>query len=136
MIEQPAQPSSLFEMEMDGNTQGDMLTVSRWAKTIAVTAFICLALFSIALIVRFQSRSRISLSILEGGIIFLSLVVVFIGLWMFFLLKASRFIREGIFNRNNAQLAEGFKALKVFFIFSLIGSVLSAISTVLSLLDF
>jgi hypothetical protein len=135
-MEQSEQPSSLFEMEMDGNTQGDMLTISQWTRTISITAFICLVVFSIALIVSYQGLPGFSNPLLSGGIIVLALVVVFLTIWMFFLFKASRMIRDGIFNRDNAALAEGFRALRVFFVFSLIGSVLSAISTILSLLEF
>lgn len=135
-MDQQNEPSSIFEMEMDGNTQGHMITVSTWGRTISVIAFVCISLFVLSLMIRFENVPVFTFSFLSSGsVVILVVALAFMILWMYFLFRASRLLREGIFNRDNAAIADGFRSLKIFFVFSLLGSVVSIISTLLTLVD-
>jgi hypothetical protein len=70
---------------------------------------------------------------MAGALIAIVLVVLLVmGCWLFFLFRASTLLKKGVQSRDTAQLAEGFKAMRIYFIFSFIISLLSMLSTLQS----
>ena len=129
---------SLFDMNMDSNTQSSLLAISKWSKFIAITGFVmgalCL-LFLAAYGVRFADQLTAILSI--GGsdmasiiLVVVILVLLLVGCWLFFLFKASSLLKKGLQTRDTATIADGFKAMKSYFIFSFIISLLGILSTI------
>lgn len=133
---------SLFDMNMDASTQTHLLSVSKWTKFISITGFVTGALFLILLaafgqqiITSFSGLFSVGETDLAGALIAVVIIaLVLVGCWLFFLFKSSRLLKAGLENRNSAMLADGFKAMRVYFIFSFIMSLLGILSTFSTLL--
>jgi Ca2+/Na+ antiporter len=134
------QEQSLFDMDMDSTTQSHIYAVSKWTKFIAITAFVVLGLVLLAfaaygreIATSISSLMSIGGGNLAGAVLAIVLVVLLlVGFWMYYLFRASSLLRKGLESRNTAVLAEGFNALRTYFIFSFIMSVLSLLSTLQS----
>lgn len=137
------QSSSLFEMEVDNTAQSNLLSVSKWTKFISVTGFVCVALVLLSLAVGgnrilTQLAALTSLGqtdIATPFIIGIIIVMVFVGAWIYFLYRTSMMIRRGLQSRSSGDLAEGFKAMRIYFVFSIIISTLSILGTLFSMLN-
>lgn len=134
---EPNQEQSLFDSNMDHVTQEHLQSVAKWTRFISITGFVGLGLVLIMLLVA-GSQLATSLSSLPGfgaldmagaviAIIIIALVIM--GLWIFFLFKASNLLTNGLQNRDSGMLAEGFRAMKTYFIISFVLSILSLLST-------
>jgi hypothetical protein len=137
------QSSSLFEMQMDSQSQSHLLSISKWTRFISVTGFVAGGLM-LLLIVAVGERMLDALTALTSlgqqnvaGAILAIVVIVFVLLaaWLFFLFKASSFLKKGLQSRNNNELAEGFKALKNYFTLSALISVLSILGTLFGMIN-
>ena len=137
------QPSSLFEMDMDNTAQANLLSISKWTRFISITGFVVGALLLLLIAVA-GSRVIDQISALTafgegnfaGAIIAVVIIVfAFAGTWLYFLFKASSLIKRGLQNRNTDTLAQGFKAMRIYFVFSMIFSVLSILGTLTSMLN-
>lgn len=137
------QSSSLFEMQMDNQSQSHLLSISKWTRFISVTGFVAGGLM-LLLIVAVGERMLDALTALTSlgqqnvaGAILAIVVIVFVLLaaWLFFLFKASSFLKKGLQSRNNNELAEGFKALKNYFTLSALISVLSILGTLFGMIN-
>ena len=137
------QSPSLFEMEMDGTSQNNLLSISKWAKFISVTGFVIGALMLLGLAIggtrileQLAALTSLGQSdIAEAFIIGVIVVMAFLGAWIYFLFRTSTLIRRGLQSRNNSDLAEGFKAMRIYFVFSMIVSLLSILGTLFSMLN-
>jgi magnesium-transporting ATPase (P-type) len=137
------QSSSLFEMELDQSGQSNILAVSKWTRFISIVGIVCIALVLIALAAggkEFLANLGSLYSLGESDIamtliVLLLLVVAFFCVWVFFLLKASNLLKKGIQGKNSTDIAEGFRAMKTFFILSVVISVFSILSTILNMLS-
>jgi len=137
------QSSSLFEMELDQSGQANILAVSKWTRFISIVGIVCIALVLIAFAASGQEilanlgylysfgDSDMAVTLL----VLVLLVIAFFCVWVFFLLKASNLLKKGILGKNATDIAEGFRAMKIFFILSVIISVVSILSTILSMLS-
>ncbi|MDZ4810116.1 MAG: hypothetical protein SGI96_17910 [Bacteroidota bacterium] len=134
------QDQSLFDMNMDSTTQSHLLSISKWTKFISITGFVIGGLF-LLLLAAYGSEiiDRVSVLFtvgdadLAGAVIAIVLVaMLLIGFWLFFLLRASTLLKRGLQNRNTVQLADGFKAMRIYFVFSFVISILSMLSTLQS----
>ena len=136
------QEHSLFEMNMDSTTQSHIQSISKWTKFISITGFIvagiCLLLFaaygenmieSFSILLRFGSTQEVSLLI---AIVIIALVIS--ACWLYFLFRASALLKQGMVSRNSNQLAEGFNAMRIYFILSFTISILGILNTLQSFL--
>ena len=137
------QSSSLFEMQMDTQSQSHLQSISKWTRFISVTGFVVGGLM-VLLIAAVGERMLDALTALTSlgqqnvaGAILAIVVIVFVLLaaWLFFLFKASSFLKKGLQSRNNNELAEGFKALKNYFTLSALMSVLSILGTLFGMIN-
>jgi hypothetical protein len=133
---------SLFEMNMDSTTQSHLLSISKWTKFISVTGFIIAGLVLLLLVAygaeiikQFSVLFSFGNGDLAGAFIAIVLVVMLIfGFWLYFLFRASTLLKKGLQNRDTAQLADGFKAMRIYFVFSFVISTLSILSTLRTLI--
>jgi hypothetical protein len=137
-----SQDQSLFDMNMDSNTQSHLLAISKWTKFISVTGFVVgglflllLAAFGAQIVKQFSSLFSFGDADLAGALIALVLAgCLLMGFWLYFLFRASTLLKRGLQNRDTAQLADGFKAMRIYFVFSFVISILSMLSTLQSFL--
>ena len=137
------QSPSLFEMEMDGTAQSNLLSIGKWTKFISVTGFVCAALVTLGLLAGGSALLRQMAALTSLGstdiagafIIGALIVIIFLGTWIYFLFRSSTMIRRGLQSRSSSDLAEGFKAMRVYFIFSMIISLLSILGTIFTMLN-
>ena len=139
---EPSQDQSLFDMNMDSNTQSHLLSISKWTKFISVTGFVVgglflllLAAYGAAIIKQFSSVFSFGDSDLAGALIAIVLAgCLLMGFWLYFLFRASTLLKRGLQNRDTALLADGFKAMRIYFVFSFVISILSMLTTLQSFL--
>ncbi len=137
------QPSSLFEMDMDNTAQANLLSISKWTRFISITGFVVGALLLLLMTVagsqvigQISALTAFGEGNFAGAIIAVVIIVfAFAGTWLYFLFKASSLIKRGLQNRNTDTLAQGFKAMRIYFVFSMIFSVLSILGTLTSMLN-
>jgi hypothetical protein len=135
------QDQSLFDMNMDGNTQSHLLSISKWTKFISVTGFIigglillAVAAYGAEIVKRFSALFSFGDADFTLLIVLVVLICLLMGFWLYFLFRASTLLKRGLQSRDTAQLADGFKAMRSYFIFSFIISALSILSTLKSFL--
>ncbi len=137
------QSSSLFEMELDQSGQANILAISKWTRFISIVGIVCIALVLIALAASGQ-EILVNLGALYSFgdsdlavtlLVLVLLVIAFFCVWVFFLLKASNLLKKGIQGKNATDIADGFRAMKTFFILSVVISVFSILSTILNMLS-
>ena len=137
------QPSSLFEMDMDYTAQANLLSISKWTRFISITGLV-VGVLLLLLLATAGSRIIEQISAFtafgEGnfaGVLIAAIIIVFAfaGTWLYFLFKASSLIKRGLQNRNTDILAQGFKAMRIYFVFSMIFSILSILGTLTSMLN-
>jgi hypothetical protein len=118
-------------------------SISKWTRFISVTGFVVGGLM-VLLIAAVGERMLDALTALTSlgqqnvaGAILAIVVIVFVllAVWLFFLFKASSFLKKGLQSRNNNELAEGFKALKNYFTLSALMSVLSILGTLFGMIN-
>jgi hypothetical protein len=134
---------SLFEMEMDGTAQSNLLSISKWAKFISVTGFVIGALATLGLLIGGSALLRQMAALTSFGqtdiagafIVGALIVMVFLGAWIYFLFRSSTMIRRGLQSRSSSDLAEGFKAMRIYFVFSVVVSLLSILGTLFAMLN-
>jgi magnesium-transporting ATPase (P-type) len=137
------QSSSLFEMELDQSGQANILAVSKWTRFISITGIVCIAIVLIALAaggkeILANLGSLYSLCESDAAmtlIVLVLLVIAFFCVWVFFLLKASNLLKKGILGKNATDIAEGFRAMKTFFILSTVISMFSILTTIIGMLS-
>ncbi len=131
------QNSSIFDSGLDTTSQGHLLSVSKWTRFVSIVAFISMGILLLIVLasgpdVMKSIAALYSLGgsdILTGAIVVVVIVILIFGIWFYFLFRASSLIRRGLDSRNSAELAEGLKALRIYFTFSLVISVLSILSS-------
>lgn len=137
---EPNQEQSLFDSNMDHVTQEHLQSVAKWTRFISITGFVMLGLVVILLLAAgsqlataFSSLPGFGALDMAGAVIAILIIVLLIfGIWVFFLFKASNLLANGLQTRNSAMLAEGFSAMKTYFIISFVLSILSLLSTLYS----
>ena len=137
---EPNQEQSLFDSNMDHVTQEHLQSVAKWTRFISITGFIGLGIILVILLIAgTQITGQLSeLSGLKGfdmagaGVIIAIIVVAILisVLWVYFLFKSSNLLTNGLQNRDPAMIADGFRAMKTYFIISFVLSVLSLLSAV------
>ena len=128
---------SIFDMNMDSNTQDHLQTISKWTRFISLTGFILgvivLLIFAIigaSVADRFSALFSLEDTGAAGiAIVVLLLVLLLVGFWLYFLYRSSSLLKQGLQSHDAAILADGFKAMKTYFIFSFIISILTILST-------
>lgn len=136
------QLSSLFEMNMDDTSQGHLLSISKWTRFISVTGLVIGALLLIAFVLGgqkiFEQLSALTVlgqrNIAGGLIAVVVIVFALLGGWIYFLFKASNLIRRGLQKRDSIELAEGFRSMRIYFVFSMIISLLTIFGTIMGML--
>ncbi|MBK6825968.1 MAG: hypothetical protein IPG86_03385 [Chitinophagaceae bacterium] len=137
------QESSLFDIQMDVDAQTSLLSISKWAKFVAITGIIIGAIVLILasaygpqIIQAFTSLFSIGMNQEEAGMLIAILViaVLMVSFWLYFLLRTSSLLNRGLESRSSAQLAAGFRSMRVYFVISFIMSLLSILSALSDLI--
>lgn len=137
------QESSLFDIQMDADAQTSLLSISKWAKFVAVTGIIIgvivliLALaYGPQIIQAFTAMFSIGMNQEEAGMLIAILViaVLLVSFWLYFLLRTSNLLNRGLESRSSAQLAAGFRSMRVYLVISFIISLLSILSAISDLI--
>ncbi len=137
------QESSLFDIQMDTDAQTSLLSISKWAKFVAITGIIIGAIVLILasaygpqIIQAFTSLFSIGMNQEEAGMLIAILViaVLMVSFWLYFLLRTSSLLNRGLESRSSAQLAAGFRSMRVYFVISFIMSLLSILSALSDLI--
>jgi hypothetical protein len=136
------QPKSLFGMEVDSLGQSRLNSIGAWGRFIAVTA---LVMSGLAALLLFIARDRImdvfsqltSMESTGAGIIIgvIAFFCIYFVLLFIFLLRGSILIRRGVLAKNSDTVAEGFKALKVFFILIMVILLLGILGNLLGTIN-
>lgn len=132
--------SSLFDVQLDPVAQQHIAAIIQWSR---IVAFLILALLGIMVLALMATSNKdiTSGSFIPGmsageswsALILSSIVmVVIIGIWMFFLIRGAKLLRDGLATNDSTALASGFRFLRIFFTFSVVLGVLSTISSLLN----
>lgn len=131
------QETSLFDMNMDANTQTYLQSISKWSRFISITGFVMGGLF-LLLFAAYGRQILSAFAILASagdgetaGIIIAIIIVgsVLVGCWLFFLFRSSKLINQGLTSKDSILISEGFKSMRIYFIISFIISVLTILSS-------
>ncbi|MEO8406365.1 MAG: hypothetical protein ABI480_17275 [Chitinophagaceae bacterium] len=142
MEENQSQTNSIFGMEMDSYAQDHLKTISKWSRFISMTGFILGGIFLLILLVAgatlIRQIDRVMPIAGAAGVVVAILIVVcgLCGTWLYFLLQSSNLIRKGIGTTNSVYIGEGFKAMRSFFIISIVLSLLSILSAFYTILNY
>jgi hypothetical protein len=139
---EPNQEQSLFDTNMDHVTQDHLQSISKWTRFLSITGFVGLGLVLLVLLIAgtqltsvFSRAYSLDTAGLAGVIIIVVIVcLVIAGFWIYFLFKASNLLSSGLQNRDSAMLADGFRAMKIYFIFSFVFSILGILTTLSTML--
>ena len=130
-------------MNMDAGAQSSISSVSKWMRFISISGFVALGLVLLVFGIAGQEllKNLRMLSDLNGSfagmiIVIVLIAVAVVGIWMFLMFKASTQLKKGIESKNTAELADGFKALRTYFVFSIVMSVLSILYALSTILNF
>lgn len=134
---EPNQEQSLFDTNMDHVTQEHIQSVAKWTRFISITGFVALGLVLIILLVagtqltgQISTLYSLDATGMAGALIAIVIIALLItALWIYFLFKGSNLLSAGLQNRDSAMLAEGFRAMKTYFIISFVLSILSLLSS-------
>lgn len=133
------QESSLFDLHLDEAGQSSLLSISKWARFVAVTGII---IGSILLVLALAYGSEIvevfaallSIGSKKGttGMLVLLLIaaIMLVAAWLYFLLRTATLLNNGLESHNTELLAAGFRAMKTYFVISFILSLLSILSAI------
>ncbi|HRG81039.1 MAG TPA: hypothetical protein PLO99_00925 [Chitinophagaceae bacterium] len=136
------QESSLFDIHMDNQAQSSLLAISKWAKFVAVTGIIIGAIVLVLaisygpqIIQAFSALLSLGTNQEEAGVLIATLViaVLLVSFWLYFLLRTSNLLNQGLESRSSALLAAGFRSMRVYFVISFVMSLLSIISALTEL---
>jgi hypothetical protein len=126
---------SLFDLQLDPVAQQHIAAVSQWAKIIAiiVLAIMGLGVFGVVSVGEKLSQEFVAADInfSEGMgpiLVVILILVVVIGVWLYFLLRGAQLLKTGLATGNNEVLGAGFRMLRIFFTISTVLSILSIIS--------
>ncbi len=137
------QESSLFDIHMDSQAQSSLLSISKWAKFVAVTGIIIGAIVLVLaisygpqIIQAFSALLSLGTDQEEAGVLIATLViaVLLVSFWLYFLLRTSNLLNQGLESRSSALLAAGFRSMRVYFVISFVMSLLSIISALSELI--
>ena len=137
------QESSLFDIHMDNQAQSSLLAISKWAKFVAVTGIIIGAIVLVLaisygpqIIQAFSALLSLGTNQEEAGVLIATLViaVLLVSFWLYFLLRTSNLLNQGLESRSSALLAAGFRSMRVYFVISFVMSLLSIISALSELI--
>jgi hypothetical protein len=134
---------SVFELQVDQTASKNLVDAARWARFIAIFCFVAMGCF-LLLMIAFQSRITNQLSsffpgtsdsggfgILIGLLLF---VFAIVSVVLVFLLRGASLIKRGIENRNQQELTDGLKSLKIYFaiygVLAIIGVVFNLIGLI------
>ena len=131
---------SMFELEIDQTASKNLIDAARWARFMAIFMFVTMGCVLIILI---ALQDRISTSISdylpsigrsEGFVyllMFVIVIVLVVTVIMVFLLRGAVQIKRGIETRNQQELVDGLRSLKIYFT---IYGVLAIVSLVFSII--
>jgi uncharacterized membrane protein YdbT with pleckstrin-like domain len=132
---------SILDLHVDQTASKNLSDVTRWAKFLSITGFICMGLF-VLFFIAMQSQITNTLSqvmpefsdIGSFGILIVVIIILaaIASLLMYFLLRGSVLIKKGIETKSQEIFNSGLASLKAYFtmhgIIAIIGLVLNLIS--------
>jgi hypothetical protein len=134
---------SILELQVDQTASKNLSDVTRWAKFLSVTGFVCMGLMVICFIaMQSQVTSLLSQLVPEftdlgnlGGVLIAVIVIVagIVCLLMYFLFKGSILIKKGIETKSQEIFNNGLASLKAYFIMYGILAIIGLISNLVSI---
>ncbi|MBN8782048.1 MAG: hypothetical protein ABS85_09765 [Sphingobacteriales bacterium SCN 48-20] len=131
---------SLFDVQLDPVAQQHIAAIVQWSRIIA---FLVLGMLGIAALIVVAGHGAASqetiipgLSASEGWgmvITVVLLAVLIMGVWLYFLLRGARFLKDGLAASDSNALANGFRFMRIFFSISITLGVLSIIGSIINI---
>jgi hypothetical protein len=133
---------SVFDLQMDETASRNLLSMSGWAKFLAVAVFAGLGLFVLLILLvgsalregfssipNFPMNTTQAWGLIVGVVVFVSLIVFVV---MYFLYKGANLIAKGIRAKHQETYNAGLASLKTYFaimgIFSILGALVKLIT--------
>jgi hypothetical protein len=134
---------SLFDTEIDMIAEDHLRSIARWSRFISVAGFVVIALSLLLVLLGGQKMFEAISELVTGStnntwvvIVILVVAAAIWAIWFFFLFRASIRLNNAVLTKNRADLAEGFTAVRNFFIVSIVYSAISIVSTLLTIINF
>ncbi|MCX8019301.1 MAG: hypothetical protein N2747_02260 [Chitinophagaceae bacterium] len=140
---EPQTEQNLFDIHFNESSTNYIKSISNWTRVLAISilsiAGLVLLLFiimgkQVIELIRVQTFNEQY----EAAGFFIGVLLVLIlilGLWLYFLIKASVSFKKSLSSSSNQDLAEGFKHLRNFFILNVIIGALNLITNLLELIN-
>jgi len=131
---------SLFEFNVDEASATEIVEMTRWSKLFAILLSCVLA---IALMFFIVASSKLTTDLTEQmgdekslfiGFLYVVIILVLAvaGIMMFFLLRSSNRIKNGLYQHDQLLFNSGLNDLKIYFIFVGVMSILSLCTSLLA----
>lgn len=138
------QEPTLFGLKFDDNTKAEIKSIASWSAFISYTVFGFLLFFFLVLILagtqiaqQFSTMNETdaSMASMAGtlAVLIFGFFMAVLGVWFYFLFKASRLFKKAVAGSDVFSFGEGVKAMNVFFIFGIVLMVLSVLGTISNL---
>ena len=131
---------SLFEFNVDEASANEIVEMTRWTKLFAILlGCVLVVVLMIFIIASGKLTSELTEQMGDEKSIFIGFLYVMIilvlavaGIMLFFLLRASNRIRNGLYRHDQLLFNSGLNDLKIYFIFVGVISILSLCSSLLT----
>lgn len=132
---------ALFDVQLDPVAQQHIAAIVQWARIIA---FLILGMLGLTVLILVAGHGAASQETLIPGlspdegwglVITVVLVAVLVmGVWLYFLLRGARLLKDGLAASDSNALANGFRFMRIFFSISIVLGVLSIIGSIINIL--
>ena|SRR5688572_16562091 len=133
---------SLFEFNVDEASASEIVEMTRWSKLFAILLS-CLLVVVLSFFIMASGRLSAELTAQMGdekslflGFVYVVVILVLAvaGIMIFFLMRSSNRIKNGLYQHDQLLFNSGLNDLKIYFIFMGVISILSLCSSLLAFL--
>ena len=133
---------SLFEFNVDEASANEIVEMTRWSKLFAILLS-CLLVVVLSFFIMASGRLSAELTAQMGdekslflGFVYVVVILVLAvaGIMIFFLMRSSNRIKNGLYQHDQLLFNSGLNDLKIYFIFMGVISILSLCSSLLAFL--
>lgn len=133
---------SLFEFNVDDASANEIVEMTRWSKLFAILlSCVLVIVLSVFILASGRLSAELTAQMGDEKSIFLGFVYVVIilvlavaGIMMFFLMRSSNRIKNGLYQHDQLLFNSGLNDLKIYFIFMGVISILSLCGSLLAFL--
>lgn len=133
---------SLFEFKVDDASANEIVEMTRWSKLFAILlSCVLVIVLSVFILASGRLSAELTAQMGDEKSIFLGFVYVVIilvlavaGIMMFFLMRSSNRIKNGLYQHDQLLFNSGLNDLKIYFIFMGVISILSLCGSLLAFL--